>query len=115
MSGTWTCGRCGVTASFETGALQPVHPVGWAQTEGSWCCLGCRRTEVVDGATASEGTSAAVSRRRALTEFELLRDHAATDRIIARRVRCPTAAVPPVRAALRADGRLPPAEPAPPE
>ncbi|MGH2964739.1 MAG: hypothetical protein ACRDMH_05075 [Solirubrobacterales bacterium] len=45
-------------------------------------------------------------RRRALTEFELLRDPAASDHLIAKRAQCPTRFVPPVRAALRKAGRL---------
>jgi hypothetical protein len=48
------------------------------------------------------------SRRRALTEFELLRDPAASDHLIAKRAKCPTAFVAPVRAALRKAGRLAP-------
>jgi hypothetical protein len=46
--------------------------------------------------------------RRALTEFELRRDPAASDRLIAKRAKCPTAFVAPVRAALRKAGRLAP-------
>jgi hypothetical protein len=46
-------------------------------------------------------------RRRALTEFELLRDPEASDQLIAKRARCPTASVRPVRAALLALGELP--------
>jgi hypothetical protein len=61
-------------------------------------------------AEASEQAAAGAKarRRRALTEFELLRDPAASDRLIAKRAKCPTAFVPPIRAALRKAGRLAP-------
>ena len=57
-------------------------------------------------ATRLTAKSGRASRRRALTEFELLRDPAASDRLIAKRVQCPTHVVAPVRAALRRAGRL---------
>ena len=61
-------------------------------------------------AEASEQAAAGAKarRRRALTEFELLRDPAASDRLIAKRAKCPTAFVAPVRAALRKAGKLAP-------
>jgi len=48
-------------------------------------------------AEASERAAAGAEahRRRALTEFELLRDPAASDRLIAKRAKCPTAFAPP--------------------
>ena len=110
MGETWTCGRCGVTTSYESGSDTPAEPLGWAQGDEGWRCLGCRRIEVVEATVPSDDASEAVVRRRALTEFELLRDPAASDRDIARRVKCPTGTVSPIRAALLADGRLQPAE-----
>jgi hypothetical protein len=58
-------------------------------------------------AEASERAPAGATarRRRALIEFELLRDPAASDRLIAKRANCLTAFVRPVRAALRKAGR----------
>jgi len=106
MSEAWTCGRCGVTASFAPGSEQPAEPIGWARSKGEWRCLGCRRTEVIEAAVPTNVAGASAMRRRALTEFELLRDPTAPDRIIARRAKCPTRGVSPVRAALRAAGRL---------
>jgi hypothetical protein len=106
MDGNWTCGRCGVTASFAPGSDQPAEPVGWARANGDWRCLGCRRIEVIEAAGPRDAAGASAVRRRALTEFELLRDPAAPDRVIARRAKCPTRMVVPVRAALRAEGRL---------
>jgi hypothetical protein len=106
MGETWTCGRCGVRTSFAPGSAKPPEPLGWARSNGEWRCLGCRRTEVIEAAARSDAASASVTRRQALTEFELLRDPSAPDRVIARRVKCPTGAVKPVRAALRAAGRM---------
>jgi hypothetical protein len=62
---------------------------------------------VVDRAAAEAGADAKAHRRRALTEFELLRDPAAADHVIAKRVRCATVMVSPVRRALREAGQLP--------
>jgi hypothetical protein len=106
MNVDWTCGRCGVTASFAAGSDRPSEPPGWAKANGEWRCLGCRRIEVIEAAGPKDAPGASAVRRRALTEFELLRDPAAPDRVIARRAKCPTRMVVPVRAALRADGRL---------
>jgi hypothetical protein len=58
---------------------------------------------------ASTGTTSEqkAQRRRALTEFELRRDPGASDQVIAKRARCTTASVRPVRSALREQGALP--------
>jgi hypothetical protein len=62
----------------------------------------------MDAAAATAGDSDSRSmRRRALVEFELLRDPEAPDIVVARRARCSSAMVAPVRAALREDGKLP--------
>jgi hypothetical protein len=106
MGETWACGRCGVRTSFTPGSREPAEPIGWARTDGEWRCLACRRTEVIEAAAPTNAAGFGGIRRRALTEFELLRDPAAPDRVIARRVNCPTRYVMPVRAALRAAGRL---------
>jgi hypothetical protein len=107
-AGSWTCIRCRVRARFQPGTRQPAHPIGWAHEAGEWRCLACRRAQAED--TASTGTSADARalRRQAVTEFELLRDPGARDHTIARRLRCPTALVRPVRTALREAGKLPP-------
>jgi hypothetical protein len=110
MNESWTCNRCGVTARFGTGSEQPALPDGWAHTDGEWHCLACRRIAVIEAAGPRHGTGAGSARRLALTEFELLRDPSAPDRVIARRVKCSTSAVVPVRAELRAQGRLRPAQ-----
>jgi hypothetical protein len=101
MGKTWTCSRCGVTTSFAPGSDEPLEPSGWAQAGAEWRCLSCRRLEVVEA-------SGPARRRRALTEFELLRDPTASDRVIAKRVNCPTGAVVSVRAALCLTSRLAP-------
>jgi hypothetical protein len=63
---------------------------------------------VIEAAAPNDAADAARRRRRALTEFELLRDPSATDRLIAKRVNCATRTVAPVRAAMRAAGELAP-------
>jgi hypothetical protein len=107
MSASWTCARCGVTTSFGPGSPARSHPEGWAQLDGEWACLGCRRAEVAETASAGEERGRSARRRQALTEFELLRDPAAPDQVIAKRVRCATAMVRPVRASLQEQGKLP--------
>jgi len=106
MSRSWTCGRCGVRTSFSSGTDQPAEPDGWAEVDGEWRCLSCRRTEVEDAVAVKGRPGAATTRRQALAEFELLRDPSAPDRVIAKRVKCSTGSVTPIRAALRAAGRL---------
>jgi hypothetical protein len=95
-----------VRTSFLPGADEPVEPKGWVRVNGEWRCLACRRAEVLDAAATTGASGAATTRRRALAEFELLRDPTASDRLIAKRLKCNTAAVAPLRAALRAAGRL---------
>ena len=106
MGKTWTCSRCGVTASFAPGSGETAEPSGWAQTGAAWRCLSCRRLEAVEACGATNAKDAPARRRRALTEFELLRDPTASDRVIAKRANCPTTTVVSVRAALRLGGRL---------
>jgi len=101
MSRTWTCDRCGVRTSFSPGSSEPVEPDGWAEVDGQWRCLACRRAVVVDAAGAGSGAA-----RRALAEFELLRDPSASDRAIAKRINCATSSVTPIRARLREAGLL---------
>src|SRR5688500_13560316 len=100
MGRMWTCSRCQVVVTVPRGGEQPAAPPGWARCGGEWRCLGCRRTEVAEGASAGTGAERSRSRRRALTEFELVRDPGASDQLIAKRVRCPTALLGPVRASL---------------
>lgn len=106
MSRIWTCGRCGVRASFTPDSKERVEPDGWAEVDGEWRCLACRRAAVVDAAGDVSGTA----KRRALAEFELLRDPSASDSAIAKRIKSSTNSVTPVRAHLREAGRLDRAE-----
>jgi hypothetical protein len=108
MDRMWTCTRCQVTVTFPPGGQQPPSPTGWARCDGEWRCLGCRRQQVAESASAGTGSERSKRRRRALTEFELVRDPGASDQLIAKRVRCPTALVRPVRASLLAAGKLRP-------
>ena len=106
MDRMWTCSRCRVKVTFPRGGHQPPSPTGWARCDGEWRCLGCRREQVAESASAGAGSERSRTRRRALTEFELVRDPGASDQLIAKRVRCPTALVGPVRASLRDAGKL---------
>ena len=106
MDDVWTCGRCGVSARFAPGFQGRAKPTGWAKSQGEWRCLACRRAEAIDAAGSGSSAGPAATRRRALTEFELLRDPSAPNRVIAKRVKCPTRVVVPIRAELRASGRL---------
>ena len=107
MSTAWTCSRCRVTVTFPPGNPEPARPIGWAQHETGWLCLGCRRDEVAQAALIGNEAGRSARRRWALTEFELIRDPDASDQLIAKRVRCTTASVRPVRAALREAGEHP--------
>ena len=64
--------------------------------------------DVVEAASPGDSAELGRRRRRALTEFELLREPSASDQVIAKRAKCTTRTVAPVRAALRATGRLGP-------
>jgi hypothetical protein len=103
---SWTCTDCGVVASYDPPRSHP-EPEGWAKRERGWLCLYCRREEVMAQATGETKAELRSSRRRALAEFELLRDPEAADIVIARRVRCAAAVVRPIRASLREAGKLP--------
>ena len=107
MATSWTCSRCQVTVTFRRDGSKRSCPTGWALREGEWRCLGCRRAEVADSASGGSQAGQAARRRRALTEFELLRDPDASDQLIAKRVHSPTAAVRAVREALLSGGTLP--------
>jgi hypothetical protein len=106
-SRTWTCAGCGVVASYGAGAATPVRPEGWAKEGRDWRCLRCRREDAMDRASTGTTSEERAHRRRALTEFELKRDPDASDQQIAKRARCSTAAVRPVRSALVEQGALP--------
>ena len=45
MTGSeWTCARCGMTASFMPGVVDPSGlPPNWEASNGIQYCLGCRR------------------------------------------------------------------------
>ncbi len=103
---SWTCVDCGVTASFGPAQAKAL-PDGWMNGKRGWLCLGCRREEVAAAAEEASELVGGVAGRRALAEFELLRDPDASDGQIARRVHTSPAVIRPVRAELREDGRLP--------
>jgi hypothetical protein len=105
MARSWTCTRCGMTTSFQAGAKTPQKPHGWSKEKDGWRCLRCRREEVVEEISEQGGDKAA--QRRALIEFELIREPEANDRDIARRAGCQAPLVGPVRKELLKKGRLP--------
>ena len=107
-SRSWTCGRCGVVASYGAGTAVPAQPGGWARENRQWRCLKCRRDDAMDEAATGAGAEEKAQRRRALTEFELRRDPDASDQLIARRAGCPTRLVQPARTALLEQGTLQP-------
>src|SRR5215216_90526 len=84
MARSWICGRCRVRTSFSPGADEPGKPEGWIRVDGEWRCLACRRTEVLDAAAITGASGAATTRRRALAEFEPLRNPSSSDRVIAK-------------------------------
>ena len=110
MGRTWHCTRCGLTTSFSDDAPKGSKPEGWAKENGEWRCLRCRREEVMEAAAAEAGNEGKAAQRRALTEFELIRNPDASDREIARRVKCPSGLVGPIRDELIEAGKLPAAE-----
>lgn len=103
---SWTCRDCGVVARFDPPQPSAV-PDGWAEEPSGWLCLTCRRESAIAGPEGESREERRTSRRRALMEFELLRDPSAPDGVIARRAKTSSATVKPVRADLRAAGRLP--------
>jgi hypothetical protein len=107
MAKQWTCDGCGVTVSFQDPAQAPEQPAGWAKSGRTWLCLNCRREEVAAAISGETEAKTKGARRRALTEFELLRDPTAPDGEIAKRVRCATVHVKPIRAELQKAGKLP--------
>lgn len=103
-SATWECRDCNVRASFAPGVTR-AGPPNWIEDERGWHCLRCQREAAMEASGAGSDTSSG-SRRRALLEFELLRDPEAKDFEIAKRAKCATSRVRPVRAALLESGRL---------
>jgi hypothetical protein len=110
----WECSDCGVRVSFglapgrdsPTSAAVRSQPDHWVADERGWHCLGCQREAVLNQPTVEGAGTQAQQRRRALVEFELLREPAATDAEIARRAKCTRAQVSPVRTELLHSGQL---------
>jgi hypothetical protein len=100
----WTCQECRVHVRYEDGAKAPKRPDGWSKSAGKWLCLRCRRERVMD--EAGSGVEGYASRRKALIEFELMRDREATEMDIAKVASCSTAVVRKVRHTLRESGKL---------
>jgi len=107
MGRSWHCTRCGMTTTFAEGSAKGSKPEGWAKEGGEWRCLRCRREMVMEAAVEATGDDGKAAQRKALTEFELIRDPEATDREVARRVKCPSGLVKPIREELQKAGKLP--------
>jgi hypothetical protein len=109
----WECSDCGVRVTFDLGAgrdspaaaarSQPDH---WVADERGWHCLRCQREAVANKPAVEGAGTGAQQRRRALVEFELLREPAATDAEVARRAKCTPAQVSPIRTDLVDSGQL---------
>ncbi|HKH42406.1 MAG TPA: hypothetical protein VKA41_11195 [Solirubrobacterales bacterium] len=91
MTGSeWTCARCGVTASFMPGAVDPGGlPANWEALNGISYCLGCLRKLAGEAkAAALSDDDSPADRVRAdaegRIEFELGRDADRCDTRIAR-------------------------------
>ena len=110
----WECSDCGVRVRFDLAAGRDAPAPGaarskpdhWVADERGWHCLRCQREAVLNQPTVEGAGTRAQQRRRALVEFELLREPAATDAEIARRVKCTRAQVSPVRTDLVHSGQL---------
>lgn len=89
-----------MVATYGPDVEEPIRPDGWVRDNGAWRCLRCRREDAMDEASRSTTPEGRADRRRALLAFEIRRDPDAPDRVIAKRARCPTAAVRGVRTAL---------------
>jgi hypothetical protein len=110
----WECSDCGVRVTFDLAggrdspspaAARPA-PDNWVADERGWHCLRCQREAVLNQPIVDGAGTQAQQRRRALVRFELLRKPAATDAEVARRAKCTTAQVAPVREALVHRGQL---------
>lgn len=110
---SWTCVTCTVRVTFAPDQAPADAPDGWELADTGWICLGCRRRKVVEGLVDGPTATLAAQRRRALTEFELLRRPEDSDHVIARRAHCQARYVTPVRRQLVEEGRL--AAPPPPK
>jgi hypothetical protein len=100
----WTCQECRVVVRYADGAKAPKRPDGWSKSGGKWLCLRCRRERVMD--KAGQGVEGYASRRKALIEFELMRNRDQTEMDIAQVASCSTAVVRKVRRTLREQGKL---------
>ncbi|HKG36356.1 MAG TPA: hypothetical protein VKA89_07975 [Solirubrobacterales bacterium] len=98
---SWTCGRCGVTASWMPGTGEG-RPADWEEVEGELHCLVCRRAVAgEEGVEAEDEEKNAATRARirtaAVIEFEIRRDPSRANGTIARACRTSVPAVVKVR------------------
>jgi hypothetical protein len=110
----WECSECGVRVKFDLAGRRDApapdtaraKPDNWVADERGWHCLRCQREAVLNQPIVEGAGTLAQQRRRALVRFELLREPAATDVEVARRVKCSTAQVGPIRKDLTDGGQL---------
>ena len=113
MTPTWRCTTCLVAASFaDPDRADP--PVGWTEHADGWRCLACGRAHAITaaladaGVDADAGKAATAIRRRAVAEFELVRDPNRPDAMIAKAAGTFAAVVASVRSDLLGAGVIAP-------
>ena len=103
----WTCARCEVTVSWNSGERKRKLPDNWAKGKGGVYCLGCRREMAGEAVLEKMPEDASGDTRRkadlaARIEFELGRAPEAADGQIAKACRTSVAAVRNARERLSA-------------
>ena len=108
----WTCGRCGVTASWMAGTERPEVPLNWAKDGDEIYCLGCRRDLAAEAGLAGLAEDATLEERRvqrshSRIEFEIGRDSDRPDNRIAKACHTSVVAVRKTRERLGMNARPP--------
>lgn len=94
---SWTCERCGVTASWMPGATGDGRPVDWSQNDAGTHCLGCRRSIAGEASLEAADVISLADRAKAraagVVEFEIRRTPERSNGQIARACRTSVPAV----------------------
>lgn len=98
---SWTCDRCGMTASRIDGDRSPL-PDSWASTAEGRYCLACRRERAAEAAQEAapsdcDSSTRARLRRAGMIEFEVLRAPERADNVIAKACHSSTSVVAAAR------------------
>jgi hypothetical protein len=107
---SWTCARCGVTASWMEGVERPALPANWGERNGESFCLGCLRELAGDDGLEGAPEDASLEIRRQLrsaarVEFEIKRDPDRADGQIAQACHTSIPAIKKARARMGVDGQ----------